>query len=151
MQLFHLGDSHFAEQMNGEGARLFGGRWNETGDACIYTSATRSLAILEYVANVRLENIPPALSITGYSVPAQLCRWIEKNDLPEDWQSIPPPLSTRSFGSRLLADKEYACFAVPSVIVPAEFNFILNPAAELFSQVKVISVEEFVLDIRIKK
>ncbi|MCZ7627554.1 MAG: RES domain-containing protein [Candidatus Methylomirabilis sp.] len=31
---------------DGEGARLFGGRWNPPGTAVVYTSATLSLATL---------------------------------------------------------------------------------------------------------
>lgn len=151
MQLYHLGNTSYARQLSGEGARLFGGRWNKKGDACIYTSSTRSLCILEYLANVFLEDLPPDLSMTTYSIPDKLCRIIDIKDLPDDWYAVPPVNFTKQFGSSLLADKNCTCFAVPSAIVPAEQNFILNPTATTFDQIQIVSVEAFTLDHRIKK
>ncbi len=151
MQLFHLGSSRFAKQLTGEGARLFGGRWNQKGDACLYTSGTRSLCILEYLANVTLENIPPDLVITEYSLPDKYCRIIQMQDLPENWYDVPAPVSTRRFGSNLLAGSKVVCFAVPSAIVHAERNYILNPAADGFAQLKIVATEPFVIDHRIKR
>ncbi len=151
MKLYHLGNSSYARQLSGEGARLFGGRWNQKGDACIYTSATRSLCILEYLANIFLEDMPSDLSMTEYTIPDALCRILHIDDLPEEWDAIPPPPSTKIFGSTLLANKDYPCFSVPSAIVPAEKNFILNPAASRFNQVKIVLVEAFILDHRIKE
>lgn len=151
MNLYHLGNSHYARQLSGEGARLFGGRWNQKGDACIYTSATRSLCILEYLANVFLEDMPSGLSMTEYSIPDELCTILPFKDLPENWDAIPPLPSAKIFGSNLLADKGCTCFAVPSAVVPAEKNFILNPDSSAFKQVKIVSVDPFILDHRIKQ
>ena len=151
MQLFHLGNKRYARQLTGDGARLFGGRWNQKGDACIYASGTRSLCILEYLANVSLEDLPPELEITAYDLPDRFCKTIDQNDLPDDWNDIPSPMSTKIFGSTLLNDQSLVCFAVPSVIVPAELNYILNPASANFKELRILSTEPFVVDSRIKK
>lgn len=151
MQLFHLGSSRFARQLSGEGARLFGGRWNMKGDACIYTSGTRSLCVLEYAANVFHDAMPPELSFTEYSLPDHLCRFFSQKELPADWNTISPTSSTKQFGSALLADENCVCFAVPSSIIPAEMNFVLNPSASAFKQLKIVAVERFIFDSRIKK
>jgi RES domain-containing protein len=150
MQVYHLGNSRFARQMTGEGARLFGGRWNLKGDACIYTSASRSLCLLEYAANVSLGDLPPGLAITVYNIPDKTCRLFSVKDLPEDWNEIPAPLATKQFGSALLSDANCVCFGVPSVVVPAEMNFILNPLADEFKKVEIVSIEQFTFDQRIK-
>ncbi len=151
MELYHLGNSRYAQQLNGEGARLFGGRWNQKGDACIYTSGIRSLCILEYLANVSLEDMPPDLSFTTYHLPDKSYRIIPIKDLPERWDAVPPAGATKQFGSRLLGDETCTCFAVPSVVVPEEWNFILNPASANFNQLKIISIERWTLDHRIKQ
>lgn len=151
MQVFHLGNTTYARQLTGEGARLFGGRWNKKGDACIYASGTRSLCVLEYAVNVSLDDIPPDLSFTEYTVPDKLCRVIPLNDLPENWFALRPPFSAKLFGSALLADVNCVCFAIPSAVVVAELNFILNPAATHFDQVKIVAVEPFIFDQRIKQ
>ncbi|RYF87359.1 MAG: RES domain-containing protein [Chitinophagaceae bacterium] len=150
MQLFHLGNSRYARQLTGDGARLFGGRWNQKGDACIYTSSARSLCLVEYLANVEWTNLPPDLVITVYELPNKLCRVIDVNELPDDWAAIPAGMATKLFGSTLLADPKCVCFAVPSVIVPAERNYILNPNSDNFKEVDIIAVEPFTIDQRIK-
>jgi len=151
MQLFHLGSKRYARQLTGDGARLFGGRWNEKGDPCIYTSGTRSLCILEYLANVAMEDLPSELEITVYELPDRFCKVIDRKELPDDWNEIPSPMSTKIFGSSLLTDQRTVCFAIPSVIVPAELNYILNPAATNFKELTILSTEPFVVDSRIKK
>lgn len=151
MQIFHLGNSRYARQLTGDGARLFGGRWNMKGDACIYTSGTRSLCILEYAANVQLDELPPELMMTEYLLPDEFCKVIDITDLPADWHHLPAPMSTKFFGSALLADRSCVCFAVPSAVVPAELNYILNPAATEFHQVTIVATEPFTFDHRIKQ
>lgn len=151
MQLYHLGSNRYAAQLTGEGARLFGGRWNKKGDACLYASGTQSLCILEYLANVSLDEMPPDLAMTTYSLPDDLCTIISVEDLPEDWFAVPAPVSCKNFGSALLTNRHCVCFAVPSAIVHAEQNFVLNPAATEFRQLRIISTEMFKIDHRIKK
>ena len=63
MVVYRLGGTKYATDLTGEGARLFGGRWNNEGTPCIYTSQSRALAILEYTVNINIDDIPRALSI----------------------------------------------------------------------------------------
>lgn len=51
MILYRLASRRYAAANNGEGARLYGGRWNHPGTAAIYTSGTRSLAALEIIVH----------------------------------------------------------------------------------------------------
>ena len=37
-----------ADAFSGEGARLYGGRWNSPGIRLVYTAGSRSLAILRF-------------------------------------------------------------------------------------------------------
>src|ERR1700739_4951597 len=41
-----------AEALSGEGARIYGGRWNSPGIRMVYTAGSRSLAILEILAHL---------------------------------------------------------------------------------------------------
>ncbi len=150
MQLFHIGNPRYARQLNGEGARLFGGRWNRVGSACIYTSATRSLCLLEYMANVSSDLMPSELAITEYFLPDKLCRIINVDDLPPDWNAVPPTNASKDFGADLLADETCTCFAVPSVVMPMEYNYMLNPKAVKFDQLVINAVEPFTFDTRLK-
>lgn len=151
MQVYHLGASKFATQLSGEGAKLFGGRWNNIGQPCIYTSESQALGILEYAANVSLENIPHSLSITVYMLPDDGWKEFKLSDLPKDWNEVPAPRSTMEFGTAHLQKGRYLALKLPSVIIPTEYNFILNPLHPDFKKIRIKEVLPFNFDARIKK
>ncbi len=149
MLVYHLGNTKYANSLNGEGAKLHGGRWNVIGTPCIYTAESRSLSVLEYAANVRLHEMPQNLSITIFELPSKSWKEISQASLPKNWQVIPAPEETKIFGTVLLNQKGLA-IKIPSSIIPAEFNFILNPLADNFNLLKIVSIEPFTMDRRIK-
>lgn len=151
MNVFHLGHSRFANQLSGEGAKLHGGRWNKMGTACIYTSESMSLCVLEYAANVRLDELPGSLSITVYELPHKCWKECTIHELPSNWQALPAPEETKIFGSGLLQRSDVLAIKLPSTIIPTEYNFILNPQARAFASIKIIHTEVFTLDKRIKQ
>ncbi len=151
MLIYHLGNTKFARALNGEGAKLHGGRWNKIGVPCIYTSESKSLCVLEYAANVRLEEMPSSLSITVYELPEKSWKEINLNDLPTNWQEVPSPEENKQYGSDLLQNLNVPALKFPSVIIPSEYNFILNPLATKFEVIKIIEVHNFTMDNRIKK
>lgn len=69
MIVYRIGRTKYAEDLTGEGARLNGGRWNHRLTACLYTSESRALAVLEYTVNVNIDDIPRALSISTVEIP----------------------------------------------------------------------------------
>ncbi|QEC52170.1 RES domain-containing protein [Anseongella ginsenosidimutans] len=151
MFVFHIGHSRYASDLTGKGAELHGGRWNEAGLPCIYAASSRSLGILEYAANVKLEYLPASLAMTTYEIPDNCWRTISLQELPANWQERPFPTETVAFGSDLLRKREHLAFRIPSVIVPAEHNFILNPLHLDFNQVKIAGIEPLEFDTRIKQ
>jgi RES domain-containing protein len=150
MLVYHLGHSKFAQILNGEGAKLHGGRWNKIGTACLYTSESKALCVLEYAANVRLQELPLSLSITEYELPEGSWLSVTDKELPANWQQVPTPEETKLLGTRLLQDKNILAIKVPSVIIPTEYNFIINPLAKQFGKVRILAVTPFAIDKRIK-
>jgi RES domain-containing protein len=151
MDVYHLGITKFANQLTGEGAKLHGGRWNLIGSPCIYTSETKALCVLEYAVNVQLEELPASLSITVYSLPDKSWKQFAENELPENWTQIPVSQETKEWGSYHLKQAKYLALKLPSVVIPSEFNFILNPLHADFKKMKVKGVHPFSFDKRIKK
>lgn len=149
MIVYHIGQTRFARQMTGEGARLFGGRWNVVGQPCIYTSEARSLCILEYAANISLDELVNDLSITAYQIPDGCWREFSTNQFPADWMELNAPSSTQLWGTKQL--KGNLALRLPSVIVPQEFNLLLNPQHPGFEKIVIKDVEPFTFDRRIKK
>ncbi len=128
---------------------MYGGRWNETGTACIYTSESRALAVLEYTVNINIDDIPRRLSITTLQLKgATLINKI--SDLPGDWRGAPVPASTQRFGTGQLKVGKHSILAFPSAIIPEELNYILNPLHPDAGFFKVLDVSDFVYNVRIK-
>lgn len=150
MIVYRLGKEQYSKDLSGNGAKLFGGRWNNIGVPCVYTSQNRALALLEYSANVGMDFIPPNLCFTIIEIADNLIAEITIEALPKDWKAIPSSSSTKIFGSDKLAQTTFPIIKVPSVIIPNEFNFIINPVILDTISLKILSVEKYAYDFRIK-
>lgn len=150
MIVYRVGRTKYAHDLEGEGARLYGGRWNHKLTPCIYTSASRALALLEYTANINIDDIPRALSITTFELQPLDIHEIQIPDLPGNWRDAPAPASTKDFGTTLLKKASHAFLQIPSAILPDEFNYLLNPLFNHQEAFRVLEIKDFVYDLRIK-
>ena len=150
MIVYRLGKTQYSDDLSGEGARLYGGRWNPVGTACLYTSQSRALAVLEFSVNLNILEIPNSLSFTVIEIQDNQIFNVNNKDLPIGWNSFPAPTITKIFGNELLRTSDKAIIKIPSVIIPTEFNFLLNPYHKSKTQFKIIDIESFIYDSRIK-
>ena len=139
---------HLATAWDGEGARLSGGRWNGVGTAVVYASATLSLALAEV-----LVHLPGGLLPAYVAVPIEfdeaLVADVDPADLPPDWSAHPPPASTQRIGDAWAAAAKAPILKVPSVVVPVEFNYILNPRHPDFRRIHIGAAVPFPFDRRL--
>ena len=140
---------HAPKAMSGEGAYRRGGRWNPPGTRVVYCADSRSLAVLEVLANVREADL--LRDQAWVLIPIELReRDIEKPvRVPESWRVTPYTGATQSFGAEWVQAQRSVALRVPSVVVPGEFNFLLNPAHPDFAQIHVGPPESFAFDTRI--
>lgn len=150
MIVYRVGRTKYAHDLEGEGARLFGGRWNHKPTPCIYTSASRALALLEYTANISIDDIPRALSITTFELAPFDMHELAIPELPGNWRDAPAPASTKDFGTTLLKKASYAFLKIPSAIITEEFNYLLNPMFSDKQAFRIVEIKDFVYDLRIK-
>lgn len=150
MIVYRIGKIRYAKDLSGEGARLFGGRWNHKLTPCIYTSESRALAVLEYTVNINIEDVPRALSITTIEIPAAQIYELKEAELPGNWKLAPAPSSTRHLGTQLLKTASKAIIKLPSTIITQEYNYLLNPLHHSSKSFKIVEVKDFVYDVRIK-
>jgi RES domain-containing protein len=150
MIVYRIGRTKYANDLSGEGARLHGGRWNHKMVPCIYTSQSRALALLEYTVNVNIDDIPRALSFTTFEIPDNSLLVLQLKDLPGNWTEAPSPGSTKDFGTAILKKGEYSVIKIPSVVIPLESNYLINPLHRDITKCKIIDVHDFVYDVRIK-
>ena len=121
---------------DGHGGRLFGGRWHSAGRAAVYTSATTSLALLETLVHADLGILPSYLTIP-VTFGEDLVERLDPEGLPSTWRSYPAPYELQQIGDEWVASQRSCVLEVPSVIVPHESNFILNPEHPAIRSVEI--------------
>lgn len=139
---------HEGTAFDGEGARIYGGRWNSPGTRLVYASATLSLAALE-----SLVHLNPPVAFRWVAIPVsfeeRLVEVMSVAGLPADWTEEPPPPSTMEVGDQWVKQARSAVLEIPSVIVRSESNYLLNPAHPDFKKVVIGKSAPFAFDPRL--
>lgn len=122
---------------SGDGARLYGGRWNSRGVAMIYTAGSLALASIEIVVNLPSPKLLEAFIRIPVRFSGGLVESMPPSALPKDWQNRPISPSTRAIGDAWVKERRSAVLKVPSTVVPEEFNYLLNPAHTDFAAIEI--------------
>ncbi len=134
MRVFRICRADRAE-FDGEGARMAGGRWNAPGLPVVYTAGSESLAILELLVHVTEQQIPIHHVCIAAEFPDSVIEALPDAALPAAWRMNSE--ATARIGTRWLRAERSAVLRVPSVIVPREWNFLINPGHPEFAKVTV--------------
>ena len=138
---------HRPHALSGEGAARVGNRWNSPGVRIAYTSTSRPLAVLEMLVHVTRNTIPENLLILPINVPDSLVQ--EAEGFPRDWNALPYSASARRFGDRWATERRSAALLVPSVVLPAERNLLINPMHPDYPKIAALAPERFQFDRRL--
>jgi RES domain-containing protein len=137
-----------ADAFSGEGARLYGGRWNPKGIRLVYTAGSRALAILEMLAQD--QPLRARYAIIPVIVPSSIrIERLSRATLPKGWEDARQSERLRAIGANWVKRGKSAVLCVPSAVVPSEFNYLLNPAHTDFSRIKQGHVETLRTDRRL--
>lgn len=131
-------------RLDGEGAKLAGGRWNSPGRRVIYMAETISLAVLENLVHMAKEDFPAGYVVIAADVPDGI---VVTNE--EDLVKQSPGLDQRGLGDRWIDLCASAVLVVRSTIVPFEHNYLLNPQHSDFAAIQVEAAAPFVFDERL--
>ena len=126
---------------DGTGARLYGGRWNSRGKAATYAAGSEALAILEILVHLDRTSVLPSYTVFELALPQDEVEWLPHDALPPNWQDSPAPRETAVIGDDWLARGEALALALPSVVVPSERAFLLNPFHPVYGEVVAEAVE----------
>jgi RES domain-containing protein len=152
MKLYRLSGATYAHSLNGMGAalKMGGARWNATGVPMIYCSEHRSLALTEVLAHFKeLSRIPRNYMMVTYRIVGRGgLRRPALRSLPPGWDAPGPPYlhEVQAYGSAFAISKDLL-MRVPSVVVPQEWNYLVNPNA-IPGRLVIDKVEPFTIDPR---
>ena len=133
----------------GEGARVYGGRWNSRGTGVIYVSQHESLAALELL--VHLTPLSPNDRYLSFRLEWEdkLTDYFPLKNLPSRWNTDPPVLETMQIGDEWVRGGNSVALAVPSVLSASEMNFLLTPKHSDFKKIKISKPLEYRFDSRL--
>ena len=138
-----------AAAFDGEGARLFGGRWNSAGVRVAYASESTSLAMLEILVHVEMGALLPSWSRIRVDIPGRLVRTQPRESLPPNWKRYPSPAETAAIGDDWVKSGSSAVLKLPSVLIETEHNFLINPLHPDFAKIGIGAPEPFPFDERL--
>lgn len=135
---------------SGEGARLYGGRFNSEGFRAVYASSSLSLSLLELLVQIDDREYLKACVQFYADIPERLIYKPHMKDLPSGWEKIPYGKAAQEFGDKWIKNKQDAVLRIPSVVVPVEFNYVINPDHPDFGLIKISMAEDVKFDPRLK-
>jgi RES domain-containing protein len=153
LTVFRLGKHVYREQLfSGQGGLYANGRWTPRGRPVVYTSASISLAVLEYTVNYRRRGWVPATVLGRAMIPESVRVGTAPIDrLPANWFAASPPPQLQVLGGEWLERGETAVLKVPSAIVTEEWNYLLNPLHADFRKIRITAPKPFDFDQRVTR
>lgn len=149
MIVYRLARKAFRLDLKGIGAEKYGGRWNNIGRPMLYTCQHQSLCVLEYAVHMQLTRLPEDLYMISIEIPDSKKSVIDAQGFPYDWDQTPHSNGTQVYGDQFLDKNEYLAMSIPSAIIKAERNILINPVHELASKVRIVAEYHFSFDKRL--
>jgi RES domain-containing protein len=140
---YRVSKKQWREQaFSGEGGLYTNGRWNPKGVRVVYSSSSISLAALEWLSHQGVKTISTAWVKLSIEVPDHEIIKYDAKSLPVGWNKIPDSNISKDFANEVLFKPNRLAIAVPSVVIPEEWNLILNPSHPLMPGLKTVDLGE---------
>ena len=148
MLVYRIANCRYIDDLTGKGAALYGGRWNSKDVYMLYTAHNAALAMLEAV--VHMGKLPEnGFCMLTLQIPDDKIEELNPQKLPAGWQANPAPDHLQQTGNKFITAGKKLALKVPSVIMPEEYNVLLNPAHPDFKKIKVVSRRQVIIDERL--
>ena len=156
MIVWRLAPRRHADSLDGAGNRDHGARWNSgRGRGVVYASLNVATCVLEtfvHFGPTLWAKLPDNLMLVELQVPDDggVLR-IEADEIPADADVSGADRRTwyQRTGDAWLERAETLVLMAPSIIVPKEWNAMLNPAHPRMADVAIVASEPFRLDPRL--
>lgn len=138
------------EMLSGEGARLYGGRWNSPGQPAVYLGDSLALAGMELLVRLVNGDVLKTYKKMPVYIPSSedLVMHIHASELSPGWGTA-PPIQPRAIGNAWLQSHQSLVLQIPSAVIAGESNFIINPLHEDFDRLSTGPISNFRFDSRL--
>ena len=136
--------------LDGAGGLRASGRWHHQGKRIVYCAPNPATALLEILvhAEIDIPDIPVTIRYLEIEAPDSIA--VESLDVSAaggDWRKE----RSRGAGDEWLSSRRTALLRVPSVIVPATWNVLINPAHPDSGQIRIVRNHRHAFDRRLVK
>lgn len=148
MTIYRITNSIFKDDISGQGAKMFGGRWNIPGHPALYSSEHVSLCVLEMLVNISLPESQVNYHLLQLNIPDGVEPvMIAQKKLKTNWQD--DEHYTRFIGTEFLKNEQSLLLKIPSAVISEEYNYLLNPLHKEFKKVTISNSYPFKFDKRL--
>lgn len=149
MLIYRITTAKWADKLTGSNQPA---RWNSFGRNVLYAAQSRSLACLENIVHRNKDGLNLLFKTVEIEVPENLTiTLIDEANLIKQWSDFKNIEYTRKLGDDWYASMKSCILKVPSVIIDQEFNYLINTKHPDFPQIKILKIEDFNFDSRIKE
>jgi RES domain-containing protein len=117
----------------------------------VYVAESQSLAVLEMLVHLDAPALLEKYVFLEADFYDSLVVDLDRSSLPRNWQSDPVPEAIQAIGDRWALSGDSAVLRVPSVLVPGESNFLLNPRHPDFGKIVISRPHAFRFDPRLAR
>lgn len=151
MHVWRICRRRFARRpLSGAGGLHFSARWHSAPRLIVYASQSLALASLEMLVHLDLDLPPDDLLALQIAVPAKAgVAELPPTQLPQSWRRYPAPKALQHLGNTWIDECETAVLRVPSALIPAEFNYLINPQHPDARHIRVVARSRFAFDPRL--
>ncbi|MFN8262676.1 MAG: RES family NAD+ phosphorylase [Chitinophagales bacterium] len=152
MIVYRICNKLYANDLQGIGAKMYGGRWNNVGNAVVYTSSSRALAALEVLVHLPSTTLKKLdFTVVSIEIPENSVEEIFYADIKRDFQINRFSTYFKNIGDNWLRENSSLLLKVPSVVIHEEMNYLINPNHKDFNKVKLTETKLFRFDDRLAK
>ncbi|WP_041257934.1 RES family NAD+ phosphorylase [Fibrella aestuarina] len=149
MLLYRIADNRFAGDLSGTGGLFVSGRWHRQGTRIVYLASSVPLAMLEVL--VHTPRRPEGRSLVTVELPdSASVLTVNPDALPKNWRSFPYIDELADMTEQWIAEGKTWLFKIPSAPCPTEFNYLLNPLHQEHSTLRIVSIDPYSFDERLK-
>ena len=116
----------------------------------VYCSENLALAALEILVHTLPVMMRDKFGAFRATWDESLMTTMDLKKLPKSWNAQPPGLISKNIGNEWIHSERSAVLALPSIVVPLERTFLLNPKHRDLAKIKIKDYGAFALDPRLR-